>query len=136
MKKVFVSACLMGQNCRFDCVSVKSEEAAALANDHEIIMACPEELGGLPSPRPRCEMKDGAIIGSDGADYTKEYLLGAQNVLKICQYNGIGETYLKSNSPSCGCGKIYDGTFSGKLVDGEGLTATLLKKHGIKVNSL
>jgi len=104
----------------------------------QAIAVCPELLGQLPIPREPCEIvitKDGnqRVVSQSGEDYTDAYMEGATKTLEICVVTGIKAAILQSRSPSCGCGKIYDGTFSGKLIAGNGLTAELLSKNGINV---
>lgn len=128
-----VSACLIGINCRYDGKSKSCKKLIDLAKKREVIPVCPETLGGLSTPRIPAEQKHGKIITRDGKDVTENYMKGAEEGLKIAQLFNIKEAILKSRSPSCGSGKIYDGTFSGKLIKGDGVFAKLLKKHKIKV---
>ncbi len=135
-----VSACLSGCNCRYDSCNSKNEKVQKLVNAGKAIPICPEQLGGLTTPRASCEITvdekgNKRTISKNGRDYTKEFLLGAQLTLAICRVMGIKKAILKSNSPSCGKGLVYDGTFSGKLVSGNGLTAELLMKNGICVEN-
>jgi uncharacterized protein YbbK (DUF523 family) len=102
------------------------------------IPVCPEQLGGLPTPRVCCEIVIGEngekkIISKDGKDFTKEYVEGAEKTLAIAKIIGIKKAILQSRSPSCGYSRIYDGTFNGKLIKGNGLTAELLTQNGIIV---
>jgi len=111
----------------------------------DIIPLCPEQLGGLPTPGEPQEIVGGTgedvlrgkanVITASGRDVTKNFLRGAKETLRITKSLGVKEAVLKSCSPSCGCGKIYDGTFSGKLKDGNGVTAALLKEHGIRIKN-
>lgn len=100
-----------------------------------MIPVCPEQLGGLATPRAVAEIKDGRVINQDGKDVTAEFRQGAGEVLKIAKFYDIRGAILKQKSPSCGCGKIYDGTFSGVVIEGDGLTTKLLKENGIKVET-
>ncbi len=104
-----------------------------LLKTETLIPVCPEQLGGLPTPREPAEIREGRVITKSGKDVTENFKRGAEEVLKIAKMFGIKEAVLKQGSPSCGCGRIYDGTFSGKIVEGDGVTVALLKRHGIKV---
>jgi len=127
-----VSACLTGVPCRFNGQAKTVPEIQALREQWQAIPVCPEVLAGLPTPRVPCEGGRGKVMGEDGKDYTEVFMLGAQKTLEIAQKNGIRTAILRSKSPSCGCGKIFDGTFSETLIDGDGVTTTLLKEHGIQ----
>ncbi len=129
----------MGENCRYDGKSSLVPELKKLVDDGKALAVCPEILGGLPIPRPPCEIQtDGdnfKVVTKDGVDYTPAYLLGARKTLEIARKHGVKIAILKSKSPSCGCGKIYDGSFTKTFIDGDGLTAQLLKENGIEVKS-
>ena len=128
-----VSACLCGFPCRYDGKSKPDERIKALYEEGRALPVCPEKLGGLKTPRTPCEIINGRVISSDGEDRTNEYLLGSQKVLELCKKHGIKKAILKQNSPSCGSSHIYDGTFSGTLIEGEGCLTALLRKNGIEV---
>ena len=128
-----VSACLCGFPCRYDGKSKPDEKIKALYEEGRALPVCPEKLGGLKTPRTPCEIINGRVISSDGEDRTNEYLLGSQRVLELCKKHGIKKAVLKQNSPSCGSSHIYDGTFSGTLIEGEGCLTALLRKNGIEV---
>ncbi len=134
-----VSACLAGVNCRYDGRSNKNEKVLNLVKEGKAIIVCPEVLGGLLTPRVPCEIviKDGEIrvVNKDGKDCTKEFKLGAEKTLEIAKIVGADKAILKAKSPSCGKGRIYDGTFSNKLICGNGITANLLMNNGIQVNT-
>ena len=132
---VVISACLCGDSCRYDGKSKPNETIKAIFENGGAIKVCPEQLGGLPTPRTPCEIIGERVISSDGIDRTAEYTLGAQKVLEICKVNGITKAILKQNSPSCGSTHVYDGTFSGVLREGAGVTAKLLLENGIEVMS-
>ena len=135
-KTKLISACLVGINCRWDGKKKLSKKCLKLFRKGEFIPICPEQLGGLSTPRdPAEQQKDGRILTKKGENVTKNFLIGAKETLKICKILKIEEAILKSKSPSCGCGKIYDGTFSGKLVDGDGVTTAFLKRNGIEVKT-
>jgi uncharacterized protein YbbK (DUF523 family) len=129
------SACLLGINCKYNAGNNKNDKALELAKRDILIPVCPEQLGGLSTPRIPSEIKSGKVITKDGKDVTENFVKGAEETLKIAKLFGIKEAILQQKSPSCGCGKIYDGSFSGKLIDGEGITTALLKKNKIKVIS-
>jgi uncharacterized protein YbbK (DUF523 family) len=117
-----VSACLCGINCKYNGDNNRHEEFVKELRDGQVLPLCPEQLGGLPTPRGACEIK-----GGSGED------VGAQECLAIMRLAGVDEAVLQRRSPSCGAGKIYNGSFSGRLIEGDGVTAALLKKYGIKV---
>lgn len=130
---ILVSACLLGVNCRYDGTGVLIEELVDAFAKHHIIPVCPEQLGGLMTPRTPAERVGDRILTKTGEDVTEEYTRGAEEVLKLAKLYDCKLAILKERSPSCGYGRIYDGTFSGKMVDGEGITAEFLVKNGIKV---
>lgn len=135
MEKIIVSACLLGIPCRYDGKSKPQEEVIALKNKYELIPVCAEVLGGLPTPRIGAEIVGDKVIRQDGVDVTMEYHKGAGEVLKIAKENGCTKAILKSKSPSCGKDKIYDGTYTRTLIDGNGVLVDLLLKNNIKVYS-
>ena len=134
---ILVSACLLGCNCRYDGKHNRISGIIDLKKTNEIISVCPEEIGGLATPRSPSEIKiiNGRIqvITKDGNDVTAEFIKGAQETLKIIEKNNIKFAILKSNSPSCGYGRIYDGSFSKKLIEGNGITAQIIKESGLEV---
>ncbi len=138
---ILVSACLAGVNCRYNGGSSEDKLIAELVRQGKAIPVCPELLGGLSVPRPSCELvRDPEkshlrVLSRDGRDFTAEFTKGAKKALAVAKALGCEKAILKSRSPSCGCGLVYDGTFSGKLVSGNGLAADLLASHGIKVFS-
>lgn len=131
-----VSACLVGCNCRYDGDNQLREEMEKLYQQGRLIPLCPEQLGGLTTPRPPAEMKDGKMITNDGEDVTAQYQRGAQEALKLFQSIGAKKAYLKSKSPMCGKGDIYDGSHSGTLCSGNGVFTQILIDLGIKVESI
>ena len=130
---MIVSACLAGLPCRYDGKAKPCAEVMELVRSGKAIPLCPEQLGGLPTPRPPCEIRAGRVMDRDGADRTEAFRRGAQAVLAAAQAYGATEALLQNRSPSCGLGWIYDGTFSRKLVQGSGITAQLLAENGIQV---
>lgn len=130
---LLISACLLGEACRYDGTSKPNADVMALCESFEPIPVCPERDGGLPTPRPPCEQKNGRVVSSDGTDCTVPYARGAQVALAAARRNGCRYALLKERSPSCGKGKIYDGTFSGHITSGNGIAAALLMQNGIAV---
>ena len=132
---ILVSACLLGEKCKYSgesnyCQSVVDYLKITGA---EIIPVCPEVLGGLRTPRTPAEIRDERVVTKDGRDVTEEYVRGAEETLQIAREKNCRRAVLKERSPSCGSGFIYDGTFSKKLIPGDGITVRLLKKAGICV---
>jgi uncharacterized protein YbbK (DUF523 family) len=137
------SACLAGVKCRYDGESRPDDKIVEMHRQGLVKLVCPECLAGLPSPRCPSEISggDGAdvlegrarVAAQDGGDRTEEFIRGAQATLEVARRCGAKRAYLKAKSPSCGNGHIYDGTFSGQLRAGDGVTAALLKKNGIEV---
>lgn len=131
--KILVSACLIGCACRYDGKSKPHEGVIALCDKHTLVPVCPEIYGGLPTPRKPSEIVGDKVVSSDGTDVTDEYMRGASEALRVAETFGCEAAVLKAKSPSCGKGKVYDGSFGGILTDGDGVTAKLLLAHGIKV---
>jgi len=127
------SACLLGACCRYDAGSKPHKGAVALLGREILIPVCPEQLGGLPTPRLPAEIQGRRVVAKDGTDVTRAFHQGAQEVLKMARLMGIQKALLKQRSASCGCGQVYDGTFSGQVIPGDGVTASLLKSCGIEV---
>ncbi len=142
---ILISGCLIGVNCRYDGKNSFKEKLMKYFNDKNIIPVCPEQLGGLSTPRPPAEIRGGdgkdvlrgqaKVVRIDGLDVTDEFIKGANETLNIMKSLGITKAILKAKSPSCGVGKIYDGSFSGTLTSGDGVTTALLKENGIEVYS-
>ncbi len=130
---LLISACLMGVPCRYDGKSKPHPIAKLLEEKYRLIPICPEVEGGLPTPRTPCEILQNRVVSMSGEDRTKEYRLGANKALVLTKKYGITAALLKAKSPSCGNQLIYDGSFSGRLIDGMGITARLLSDHGILV---
>ena len=131
--RLLISACLLGSCCRYDGASKAHLLAAALAERHTLVPVCPEQLGGLPTPRPPAERRGDRVVTKTGADVTEVYCRGAEETLRLCRLLGCQAAVLKERSPSCGYGEIYDGTHSGTLTVGDGMTAALLAAGGIPV---
>lgn len=130
---ILVSACLLGLNCRYDGSGCYQAEIAKLSARHHLIPVCPEIYGGLPTPREPAECIGGNVITKSGRDVTAAYEKGAGETLLLARRLDCRVAVLKSKSPSCGKGQIYDGSFSGRLIDGDGVLAQLLADAGITV---
>ena len=131
--KIMVSACLLGENCKYSGGNNRNEKVLAYVAGHEVIPVCPEVMGGLPTPRVPAEIVQGVVINREGVNVDHEYRLGAQKALQIAKEKQIDLAILQSRSPSCGPREIYDGTFSGKRISGQGVTAKLLSDNGFAV---
>lgn len=130
---ILISACLLGTACRYDGRSKPHPAAAALLARHHLVPVCGEILGGLPTPRTPAERRGDRVVTAAGDDVTEAYRRGAGEVLRLARLYGCDTAILKERSPSCGSGEIYDGTFSGTLCPGWGVTAELLRRSGIRV---
>ena len=135
MERILISACLVGDNVKYDGGNNKNPLISKLLEKYELVPFCPEVEGGLPIPRHPCEQKGEQVINDLDEDKTDEFNRGADLALNICLYLKITKAILKERSPSCGVHSIYDGTFSHKVIDGSGVTAALLKRKGITVYS-
>ena len=140
---IAMSACLAGIPCRYD----GKEKGCAACRERilqgDVVLVCPEVMGGLPIPRPPAELPGGdaeavwegrsRITNREGRDVTEQYLRGAEKILNLCREHNIREVWLKAKSPACGCGAVYDGSFQGRLTRGDGILAALLRKENITV---
>ena len=135
MERLLISACLLGVNCKYDGGNnaLPPETLAALRQRFELVPVCPEQLGGLPTPRVPSERLGARVLTREGADVTEAFRKGASAALRIARENGCRRALLKTNSPSCGSGRIYDGSFSGRLIPGDGVAAELLKHENFEV---
>ena len=131
--RILISACLLGCRCRYDGGSKPDAAAQRLAEKHELVPVCPEQLGGLPTPRPPAERAGERVLTAAGADVTAQYVRGAEEAVKLCKLMNCEAAVLKERSPSCGSGAVYDGTFTGTLTAGDGVAAAALKKAGVPV---
>ena len=132
--RIAVSACLLGEACRYDGRSKPCARVQELAADgHELVPVCPEVAGGLPTPRTPCEIVGDRVLSKDGADRTDAYRRGASEVLRLAGALGCRAALLKARSPACGSGEVYDGSFSGTLTAGDGVAAAALSAAGIAV---
>lgn len=132
-KMIVVSACLAGVNCRYDCQAKPNEKVLDLISQGIALPVCPEQLGGLTTPRTPAEQVGDRVMDKNGNDVTDNFHRGALEALKLAQAAGCSEAILKSKSPMCGVNQVYDGTFSGKLTKRDGYFAKLLKTHGFTV---
>lgn len=132
---IIVSACLAGMHCRYDGGEKSNEEVLRLVAEGKAIPLCPEQLGGLTTPRLPCEIIKGRVIRKDGVDVTAEFERGARDSLTLTKLAGANEAILKAKSPSCGIGRVYDGSFSGKVVPGDGVFAALCRQEGITLRT-
>ncbi len=133
--KILISHCFLGENCKYNGGNNYNAELLNVLKNHELIPVCPETFGGLKSPRLPAEIVGDKVLFSDGSDVTQAFVNGAEKAFEIAKEQGVKVAVLKANSPSCGSGIIYDGTFTGKKVSGYGVAAKLLKENGIKVYS-
>lgn len=138
---ILVSACLLGANCKYSGGNNYAPELLELMKEHTLIPVCPEQLGGMATPRRPSEIQEGSgaevlvgkarVLDNAGEDVTDRFVKGAQETLNMAKLYGCTAAILKANSPSCGSGIIYDGSFSGKLKEGSGVASQLLKDNGI-----
>ena len=131
--RILISACLLGISCRYDGDSKPHPLAEELARRHQLVPVCPEQLGGLPTPRPPAERRGDRVITRAGGDVTAQYRRGAEATWKLCRLLDCQAAVLKERSPSCGSGEIYDGTFTGTRISGDGVTAETLRAQGIRI---
>lgn len=131
--KILVSACLLGKNCKYNGGNNLNQGVLEFIEGHEVIGVCPEQLGGLSTPRLPAEIVDGVVTNKEGVSVDDEFRKGAQEALAVALENKVDLAILQSRSPSCGVTEIYDGSFSGKKIKGQGMFAKLLSAHGIKV---
>ena len=130
--KIMVSACLAGENCKYNGGNNRNEKVLQLMTENEVILVCPEQLGGLPTPRVPSEIKDGVVTSRDGRIVDSQFRTGAEKCLEIAMREKPELIVLQSRSPSCGIKQRYDGTFTGTLTDGPGVTAKLLMENGFR----
>ena len=135
MERLLVSACLMGVKCKYSggANTLPQDILNALSHKYELVPVCPECDGGLPTPRIPSERREERVINKAGEDVTAQYRLGAEKALGTAEEKGCFRALFKERSPSCGAGEIYDGSFTKTLISGDGVTAELLKKKGIKI---
>ena len=131
--RIMVSACLLGENCKYNGKNNYSERVMEYVKGHEVIPVCPEVMGGLPIPRDPAEIVDGVVTNCRGISVDRQFRDGAAEALRIAREKGIDLAILQSRSPSCGVKEIYDGTFSGHRIPGQGVFARLLTENGFRV---
>ena len=134
--KIMVSACLLGENCRYDGRNNRNEKLLSFLRGHEVIPVCPEVMGGLPTPRVPSEIVGGDVKDKNGVSRGESFKKGAKAALEIALRERPDVIILQSRSPSCGVNMIYDGTFSGKLIPGSGVFARLARESGFKVKDV
>ena len=142
---IIVSACLVGVNCKYDGGNNDNNKVKEYLKNKEYIIVCPEQLGGLTTPRKPSEINKiggkkvlsghSKVISCEGKDVTENFIMGAKESLKIAKMFNCKQAILKEGSPSCGCNLIYDGTFTGKKISGMGVTAALFNENNIEVLS-
>ena len=128
---ILVSACLAGEKCKYSGGDNLHPEIARLVKEGRAVMVCPEQLGGLPTPRCPSEIIAGRVVNTRGEDVSANFEEGARKARAVCRQHHCTAAVLKGLSPSCGCHGIYDGTFSHKVVAGKGVFAQLLEKEGV-----
>ena len=134
-EKILVSACLLGIDCKYSGGNNLNEKVLEYIKDYEVIPVCPEIMGGLSTPRPPSERIGDKVLNNQGTNVTNEYTKGALETLKLAKLFNVKKALLKAKSPSCGKGKVYDGTFTSTLIEGNGVTVDLLESNGIEVIS-
>lgn len=131
--KIMVSACLLGQKCKYNGGDNLNESVLAFTKGHDVIPVCPELAGGLSVPRAPCEIVNGVVMNADGENVDKAFRDGAARCVQLAEAQKIDLAVLQPRSPSCGVRQIYDGTFSGRRIEGAGVFASMLRAHGFKV---
>ena len=129
--RILVSACLLGENCKYSGGNNYDQAVVDFTQGHRVIPVCPEVLGGLPIPRSPAELVDGVVINKAGISVDAQFRAGAEKALAIAKQNGAELAILQSRSPSCGVKEIYDGSFTGKKIPGQGVFAEMLQQAGI-----
>lgn len=131
--KIIVSACLLGENCKYNGSNNRCQKVIDFVKSHEVFAVCPEQMGGLSTPRPPAEICNGIVQTAEGLSVDSEFRKGANAAVKVALENGVALAILQPRSPSCGCKQIYDGTFSRKLISGKGVFAEQLAENGIEI---
>lgn len=131
--KILVSACLLGESCKYSGGNNYNQAVCDFARGHQVVPVCPEVLGGLPTPRCPAEIVQGVVTNKEGINVDREFRAGAAKALAIAKENGVELAILQSRSPSCGVKEIYDGTFSGTKIPGQGVFAKMLMDEGVRV---
>jgi uncharacterized protein YbbK (DUF523 family) len=145
MNKILVSACLLGENCTYKGGNNRNPAVEEYVSRYEYILFCPEVVGGMPIPRPPCELPRGRadtvlagtekIFDRNGQDVSQQVLIGAEQACALCRQHHIRVAVLREGSPSCGVHRVHDGSFSGRVIPGSGITATRLRQEGVTVIS-
>ncbi len=130
---ILVSACLLGENCKYSGGNNRHEAVCRFLEGKEYVSFCPEQAGGLPTPRQPSECREDRVFSRDGEDVTEAFSLGAERAWTLCRERQVTMAILKEGSPSCGSRYIYDGSFSGRKIPGKGVTARILEERGIPV---
>ena len=130
---LLISACLLGENCKYNGGNNYTAAVETLKEHYELIPVCPERDGGLPTPRESSERLGDKVVSKSGKDVTEQFMRGARIAFSAAKEHNCACALLKERSPSCGCGAIYDGSFSGTVIPGDGVTAELLKHNAIRV---
>lgn len=130
---LLISACLLGTNCKYNGGNNYTPLVEQLKERYELVPVCPECFGGLPIPHEPSERVGGRVLSKSGNDVTAAFRRGAEKTLEAARKHTVTRAVLKERSPSCGCGAIYDGTFTGTVVPGDGVAAALLLEHGIAI---
>ena len=128
---ILVSACLLGHDCKYNGGNNDCPAVHRYLEGKDYVVFCPERASGLPAPRLPSEIRDGRVYSKAGEDVTEEFRLGAEKALAFCRSHGVTTAVLKARSPSCGVHAVYDGSFSGRVVPGMGVTARLLAENGV-----
>jgi len=131
--RMLISACLLGVECRYDGSGQVMPSLETLMERYELIPVCPEQLGGLPTPRAPAERQGSRVVNREGTDVTAAFTRGAEQACRLARLYGARLALMKARSPSCGCGEIYDGSFSGRRIPGSGITAERLTAMGVAV---
>lgn len=129
--KIIVSACLLGENCKYNGGNNICQRVLDFVKNHEVVPVCPEQMGGLPTPRPSAEICSGIVMNTEGISVDAQFRKGAETALKVALDRGATLAILQPRSPSCGCRQIYDGTFTRTLIPGKGIFAQMLSDNGI-----
>ena len=130
---ILVSGCLLGVNCKYNGGNNDNAAVHKFLEGKEYVIFCPERASGLPAPRLPSEIRGGKVYSKAGDDVTAEFTAGAEKALAFCKTHGVTQAILKARSPSCGVHAVYDGTFTGKVIPGMGVTAKLLAENGIEL---
>ncbi len=129
--RIAVSACLLGENCKYSGGNNRNQRVIDFVRGHEVVPVCPERLAGMPAPRPPVELRDGRAVQQSGADMDAVYREGVRRTMALLAQKPVALAILQPRSPTCGVHQVYDGAFTGRLIPGEGLLARALREAGI-----